>query len=312
MSNTNYILITPCKNEENHLLDLFNSLSAQTVRPLLWVIVDDGSTDSTPEMISQILSKNQWVLSLRLESKKRDIGKHVYYVYNSGFNFSMEYCRNNGMNYEYIGNIDADMVLNEDDYFQRMIDTFETNPKIGIMSSKVYSRSKNKLIEENDKGNLPMGSPRLWRKNCFNETDGYPLSYSADSVSNIIAKKKGWDLLTLDTIGATQARRTSSAGGLWKGYIIHGKSAYYRNYSFLFVVLKSFKLCFNNPYYIGIAYFYGFLLSTLCKDEKLQNQEILNYYHNEKFKETLSIYMKIYNQKINRFPDMLHKKKENH
>ena len=236
MEKYNYVIVTPCKNEENNLLNLFNSLLNQTVRPILWVIVDDGSTDATPHIINGIKKENDWILSIRLESKKRDIGKHVYYVYNTGFKFLQEYCKENNLTYNYIGNIDADMTLREADYFQQMIEHFESNSNIGVMSSIVYSLNEKKVpIIENNKSNLPMGSPRIWRRKCFDETEGYPFSYSADSVSNVIVKKEGWDLSVLNTIAAIQARRTSSAGGLWRGYIVHGKSAYYRDYNFLFV-----------------------------------------------------------------------------
>lgn len=301
--------MTPCKNEEVNIYSLYKSLSIQTIKPALWVIVDDGSTDGTPQVISKIQDQVSWVLSFRLESEKRDTGKHVYSVYNEGFKFLMEHCKINSISFDYIGNIDADMTLRETDYFQKMIDVFEKNPQIGVMSSRIYSVNKNSLIIENNKENLPMGSPRIWKKKCFDETGGYPLSYSADSISNVIVKKKGWDLITLDTIAAIQSRRTSSAGGLWKGYIVHGKSAYYRNYSFLFVVLKSLKLCFSYPYYIGIAYFYGFLVSFVHRDEKLQNQDILDYYRHEKFKETLNFYMSVFHQKIHSFSEYLNHKK---
>jgi glycosyltransferase involved in cell wall biosynthesis len=292
MENSNYILVTPCKNEENNLLNLYKSLSTQIIRPVLWVIVDDGSIDKTPQIINDILTQNAWVSSLRLESGKRDVGKHVYGVYNAGFKFAKEYCALNNINYSYIGNIDADMVLRENNYFQEIIAAFESNNKIGIMSSTIYYMHNDKLVRENNRDNLPMGSPRIWSKKCFDETGGYPYSYSADSVSNVIAKKKGWDLLILDTIAAIQSRRTSSAGGLWNGFIINGKSAYYRNYSTLFVILKSIKLCFVNPYYIGLAYFYGFFISTVRREEKFENQEVLIYYHDDKLNEIFLHYFR--------------------
>lgn len=286
------MIITPCKNEERNLPKLIKSLNKQTKKPNLWIIVDDGSTDSTPVIINSAKREHAWIESIRLESNHRDLGLHVYCVYNEGFTFLQAYCKIHNIPYEYIGNIDADMILEETNFFERLIAEFEGDRSLGIVSSRVYSVSKDKLIVENDKTNLPMGSPRIWRKECFEQTGGYPISYSADSVSNVIARLKGWKLKTVEEVSAIQLRRTSSAEGMWKGYLINGKSAHFRNYHPLFVVLKGVRLCFVNPYYIGIAYIYGYFVSVLNRQDKFNNKEVTDYYYKNKFKESLSYYLR--------------------
>ena len=69
-----YILITPVKNEEENLPNLIQSVVEQTIKPVLWVIVDDGSTDRSPEIIKEAQKKYSWIQSIRLESKSRELG----------------------------------------------------------------------------------------------------------------------------------------------------------------------------------------------------------------------------------------------
>ena len=282
--NRNYVLTTPCKNEESNLLKLIESVCMQTIKPKLWIIVDDGSTDNTSQIIDDAKKKHAWIQSIHLDSSTRDLGKHIYYVYNEGFEWLKKYSKLYNISYEYIGNIDADMILQQNYFFDKLLSEFENNHNIGVMSSRIYSVVNDKLLVENVKE--PMGSPRIWRKKCFDETDGYLISYSADSVSNILVKMKGWDTKILNNISVVQSRRTSSAEGMWKGYFVHGKSAYYRNYHPIFVIAKGVYLSFKKPFYIGAAYLYGYFVSILIKPDKLDNKKVTTYYH-QKHKEVL-------------------------
>ena len=98
-----YILITPVKNEEKNLSHLIRSVINQTIKPSLWVIIDDGSADNTPNMIKKAREEYEWIQSIRLDSTVRDRLLHLANVVKKGFDFALEYCRNNGINYNYLG-----------------------------------------------------------------------------------------------------------------------------------------------------------------------------------------------------------------
>ena len=61
-----YILVTPCKNEEESLPELARSVVNQAIKPKMWVIVDDGSTDRTPEILRDLALKHNWIQNIRL------------------------------------------------------------------------------------------------------------------------------------------------------------------------------------------------------------------------------------------------------
>lgn len=285
----NYLLVTPAKNEEKNLPKIVQTIAEQTLKPLIWVIIDDGSIDNTYNIIKEAQEKYNWVKGIRLNKHPRDLGKHYAYVCNVGFDFAIKYCKARNIPYDYIGNIDADMIL-KPEFFEELIRKAERNSKLGIFSPAVYSYNGSDLFFELNREDLPMGSPRLWRRECFEETGGYPLSYSADSVSNVIAKLKGWELKLFSELKAIQTRKTSSAEGLWKGYKINGIAAYFRNYHPLFVLTKGLKYLFERPYYTSIAYMYGYFSSVLRRMDKIDKEEVRLYYYHQKHKEAIEYY----------------------
>lgn len=286
-----YVLITPAKNEEKNLQDLIQSIADQTVKPIFWVIVDDGSTDDSPNIIQKAMEKYDWIQSIRLSEHPRDIGKHYAYVCNEGFDFATKFCGEKNVFYEYIGIVDADMRL-EVDFFYKLINEFEKNPKLGIASGDEYYYENGKLVLEDMRDDLPVGCMRLWKRTCFDETGKYCISDFPDSVSNAMAKLKGWDTRKFNYIKAIQVRKTRGLDGLWNGYKIVGMADYFRNYHPLFVFAKGMKYLFKYPYYPGVGYWYGYSISLLLRRDKIDNEMIRQYYYNTKYQEVKQFFLK--------------------
>jgi glycosyltransferase involved in cell wall biosynthesis len=131
--NRRYIVVTPCRNEEKNLPNLAQSITAQTLRPALWVIADDGSTDKTVEIVAEAEKNYGWIKGIHLAEHKEYMGTHISYVCTMGFEFAKDYCNENGISYGYIALVDADNVL-EATYFEKLIEEFEKDKKTGIAS----------------------------------------------------------------------------------------------------------------------------------------------------------------------------------
>ena len=296
-----YILVTPAKNEGNNLPKLIQCVTEQTIKPLVWAIVDDGSIDNTVDIIKRAKEQYTWIKSIRLEGLRRDLSKNYAYVCNTGFEFAIKYCEKNNLKYDFIGLLDADMLI-EPGFYSKMIEEFVKNPKLGIASGSLYYSIKDRLIIKNDREDLPLGSIRLWAKKCFEETGGgYYIGYSSDAVSNVLAKLRGWETRRFKEIRAVQTRETSSAEGLWKGYKYHGESAYFRNYHPLFVLAKGIKYSFEGRYFIGIAYLYGYLWSAIRRIDQIDNKELRDYYFHQKYKEVMQCYLVRLKRKAKRY-----------
>lgn len=284
-----YILVTPAKNEEKHLPKVAEAVIGQTAPPILWVIVDDGSTDHTPEVIENLESQFNWIRSIRLPPHPRDITFHYSYVCKNGFDHALGFCKTNGIQSNFIGLLDADTVL-EKTYFEKLSIEFNKNSLLGIASGHITDLPDEEVRWADLKNNkpdrpLPRGSGRLWRKECFFETGGYPVEPSPDSISNVKANLRGWEIRQFGHIRAIQLRETSGAQGLWNGYRINGSTAYYLNTHPLLVLLGAFSRSIQKPYYVGLAYSYGYLLEWLKGSPKINDPEIRDYYWNKRLKE---------------------------
>lgn len=321
--NRRYIVVTPCRNEEENLPNLVQSIVAQTLRPVLWVIVDDGSTDKTGKIIAEIEKKYGWLKGVLLEEHKEYMGTHLAYVCNTGFVFAKDYCAENKISYDYIALIDADNIL-EARYFEKLIEHFEkdaklgiasgnsafadvetfleelraTNPNVSVMDTEFWQIWNNATTQvQNSREDLPMGSARMWRKDCFEETGGYQPVPLPDSVSNAMAKMKGWRTRRFMDIKVIE-RQGLEKQGLWKGYKEKGESYFSLGQSLFLAVLKALKYSFNKPYYTGVAYFYGYIKSFILRKGRVNDDEIRHYYkhirseelkiyHNERLKKQL-------------------------
>ena len=278
--NRQYIVVTPCKNEGDNLPNLIQSIVEQTVRPVLWVIVDDGSTDNTPRIIKEAKEKYSWIKSIRLDESERDLGLHYASIVKTGFNFAVEYCKKNGIDYSYVGNLDGDLTL-ELTFFENIMKGFKKDPKLGVASGGtkhiIGDRVKYAKVEIDE----PSGGHMLIRRECFEECMGFPLSYSMDSVLKAKARLRGWKTKRFEESVATEIRDVNSAEGYWKGFVYKGKTSYYLNINPLHVMIRTILYLFRRPYYIGFAYIIGYLSDFIQRKEKIEDDEIKKYFWNK-------------------------------
>lgn len=285
-----YILVTPCKNEETSLPKLAESVINQTIRPDLWIIVDDGSTDGTSVILEKLVTENDWIKSLRLCQKPRDLGIHVAHVYRMGFDHAISECAEKQIEYEYVGCVDGDIVLDHN-YFEDLIAEFGKNSNLGICSGHIGNIIEGKVVWSNFNEDLPSGGARLWNRKCFEETGGYLLTCSPDSVSNVKAKLKGWDTRLFEQVKAMSTRPYAGAEGQFKGFKKLGSNNYFIGYTPIHALLKGIKLLYSrNGYFksgVGIAYISGYFVNYLRKNPRIDDLEVLEYYKKARLKEIL-------------------------
>jgi biofilm PGA synthesis N-glycosyltransferase PgaC len=185
-----YVLITPARNEAQYIEQTIKSMVAQTVRPLKWVIVSDGSTDATDEIVSKYLPENPWMELLRMpERKERHFAGKVH-AFNAG------YARVKDLDFDVIGNLDGDVAFDED-YYQFLLGKFAENPQLGVVGTPFkegsFQYDYNFVSIEHVSGQC-----QLFRRKCFEEIGGYlPRRIGGiDSVAVMSARMKGWQTRT--------------------------------------------------------------------------------------------------------------------
>ena len=275
-----YLLVTPVKNEETFIRDLIISMKTQSLRPVLWVIVDDGSTDKTPELIDTEAGETDWVKTIRLPLGERKRGQHYAHVCKCGFDYSIAKVND----WDFIGLVDADMVL-ESEYFEKLVSEFHQDEKLGIASGGLYYQGK----LEKRRLDHAIGGCRLFRRKCFMDIGGYKVYSSeyasADSIANTKAKIKGWKLRHFPQIMALHQRANQGVEGAWRSGFHEANVMYYFDYEPLLIVGAFISLLSKRPHYHAIAFVSGYLKNIILRKEHIPDEEIRRFFRKEKWQE---------------------------
>jgi biofilm PGA synthesis N-glycosyltransferase PgaC len=204
-----YVLITPARNEAEYIELTLKSVVAQTLRPLKWVIVSDGSTDGTDELVRKYTEANPWIELVQMpERKERHFAGKALAV-NAG------YARMAGLNYEVIGNLDADVSF-DPDYFSFLMDRFAENSKLGVGGTAFREGNLSYNYEFVGIEHVS-GMCQMFRRECYEAIGGYPAIRSGgiDLIAVLSARAKGWETRTF--VEKTFDHHRTQGGALHSG-----------------------------------------------------------------------------------------------
>lgn len=266
-----YVLITPVRNEQDFLPDLAKNLINQTIRPILWVIVDDQSTDHTWAIIDKLQKSFIWIKGIKAVSKYTYEYAYIRYFNNvqKGIEYAKDFCKKNEVNYNFIATVDADVKL-ELRYFEKLDIVFKNKPLLGVASGIVYEegmslRTFNKLNRE------PRGCALVFRRNLL-ETIG---TYQGDSNLLIKAKNRGFIVETFPTIKVLHRRKTGERPGY---FFSKGAYAYYTNYHPINMLLSSIYYGIYYSPLKGFYYLKGYLIKLFLRSQKISDDELKKHY----------------------------------
>ncbi len=181
-----YILVSPARNEAAFIEKTIRSVIAQTILPLRWVIVSDGSTDGTDDIVKKYLTDYPWIELVRMpERRERHFAGKVH-AFNAGW------ARVKDLPYDLIGNLDTDVSF-EPDYFEFLLQKFVENPKLGVGGTPFREGSFQYDYRFTSIEHVS-GQIQLFRRRCFEDIGGYvPRELGGiDLVAVISARMKGW------------------------------------------------------------------------------------------------------------------------
>ena len=170
-----------------------DSVVGQTVLPAKWVIVDDGSTDATPEILAKYAAKHPWIEVVRKPDRgARAVGPGVI----EAFYFGLERVRLE--NYPYLCKLDLDLDLPAG-YFEGLMARMEKNPRIGTCSGKPYFRaSSGRMISEKCGDEMSVGMTKFYRRECFEAIGGFVRGVMWDAIDCHKARQLGWIAVSWD------------------------------------------------------------------------------------------------------------------
>ena len=183
-----YVLITPARNEETFIEKTLQSVIKQTVLPVKWVIVNDGSTDSTGAIVRPYLTDHPCIELVDLPIRReRNFAAKVY-----AFNAGQEKVK--GLRYEIIGNLDADVSLDAD-HFEFLLNEFQKDPCLGVAGTIFEEYGGYSSGTDSFEGrNHVSGQCQIFRRTCFEEIGGYRANKAGgiDWMAVTTARMMGW------------------------------------------------------------------------------------------------------------------------
>jgi glycosyltransferase involved in cell wall biosynthesis len=278
MSSTKYILLTAARNEEEFIEKPLQSVIAQSIKPIQWIIVSDGSTDKTDQIIMSYTEKYNFIKLIKISGdKSRNFGskaKAIMYAYNSIEN----------ADFDFVGNVDADISF-ERNYYEKLFEKFENNDKLGIAGGIRYDFCDDKFILVHCAKNSVGGPFQMFRKKCFEDVQGYSsLKYGGiDAAAEITARFLGWEVQSFDDLTLFHYRCTGSARGkLLKSCIIDGYKLYHLGYHPLFFSLKMSSNILRKPILVRyLLNLYGYFSLFIKGDSTSLSKGISNYLKSE-------------------------------
>ncbi len=280
-----YVLITPARNEEAYIEKTIESVVAQTILPQRWVIVSDGSTDRTDEIVKRYASDYSWMELIRMpEHRDRHFAAKVQC-------FNTAYQKVKNMNYNVIGNLDADISFDKG-YFEFLLSKFSEIPELGVAGTPFIEDSSHYDYRFTNIEHVS-GACQLFRRECFEEIGGYlPIkSGGIDWVAVTTARMKGWKTRTFTEKKCFHHRSmgTGNSNALMT-WIRHGRKDYYLGGHPIWEVFRSIYQMTKRPYVIGGAFLLlGFTWSALSKTERSVSKELMKFHRAEQIQRLKNI-----------------------
>lgn len=273
------MLVTAARNEAAYLERTIRSVLAQTVIPEKWVIVSDGSTDATDEIIETYAKKNRLLEGIRLhrDGRDRNFAAKVHAIHQG-------HEKMKGIDYEYIGILDADVTLPED-YYEKIIDEFQKAPNLGVAGGFIHEpqggQFKNRRF--NTRASVA-GSIQVFRRGCYDSIGGLvPAVHGGeDTIAFIMAKMKGWKVEAYPHLIVHHHKPVTGVKMMLRGYYRLGKMDYSMGFHPAAEVVKCIYRLAGKPFFFGaMIQLCGFLTAFLSAVERPVSDEFVRYVRKE-------------------------------
>ena len=256
------VIVSPCRDEERTLSRTIASLSSQTALPLLWIVVDDGSTDRTPEILAEAATRLPWLRVVRRSDRgRRVLGGGVIEAFYDGLAAIPE-----GTPYDFVAKMDVDLEF-PPRYIERLLELFDAEPQLAAASGKVFRREGDGLVEEFMIDEMVAGQFKFYRREAFEKIGGFVREVMWDGIDFHRARMAGYATRSLDEpdLEITHLRLMGSSDrNVLRGRIRWGVGQWFMGSSFTYVLASGLFRMREKPHVIGgLLIVLGYLLGAL-------------------------------------------------
>lgn len=276
---TGYVLTTPARNEREGLPALVETMAAQSLAPLVWVVVDDGSDDGSREWLEQAKARLPFLEVLSApEAAGEYLGAHIARIKRWGLEQAIARARQRGQEPAGAGVLDADVLL-PPDHYAVLTELMASVPTLGVASSVLVAREGDRsFVEPFQRADLPRGPTQFFRVECLEAMGGLPPWPSFDSIANIKARSLGYETRLVSDLVAIQSRETASRYGHAAGYARKGRYAWFLGLHPLLVAARTAAYSARRPHHAGFHFLKGYLSSAAARVPRCPDPVVREHY----------------------------------
>jgi biofilm PGA synthesis N-glycosyltransferase PgaC len=276
-----YVLITPARNEEAFIEKTLESMVHQTFPPIKWVIVNDGSTDSTGSIVGRYAERYDWIeLVNRPVRKERNFAAKVH-----AFNAGQE--RVKDLEYEVIGNLDGDVSFDED-HFEFLLGKFKEDPRLGVAGTVFREEGYNSETDSFEGQQHVSGQCQLFRRQCFADIGGYFANKAGgiDWIAVTTARMMGWKTRSFREKWFFHFRHLGTAErSAFAASFSYGEKDYYLGGHPVWQLFRVTYRFAKPPYLVdGFALGLGYAWAMLRRVKRPISKELMKFHRREQMR----------------------------
>ena len=280
-----YCLITPCRDEASYARRTLEAVTNQSEPPARWIIVDDGSTDATPEILAEYAARFPYIEIVRRPDRRvRKVGGGVVDAFYTGYDII------DPSEFEYICKLDLDLDLPRR-YFELAMNWMEGHPRIGTCSGKPYFyrdgnpsspepfplTDTSALVAERCGDENSIGAIKLYRTQCFQQIGGFVREVMWDGIDGHRCRQRGWIAISSDhpELRFIHLRPMgTSHKNWWTGRARHGFGQYFMGTTPVYMLASALSRVLHPPMILGaIAMVYGYFRSMIARRPRYGDAE---------------------------------------
>jgi poly-beta-1,6-N-acetyl-D-glucosamine synthase len=267
-----YVIISPVRDEERHIKGTLNSVTSQGILPAEWIIVDDGSTDRTPQIIDEYAADYPWIrIEHRPNRGVRKSGGGVIEAFYAG------YGKLKSQDWDFIVKLDGDLTFSSD-YFEKCFEHFQLDPTLGIGGGIICHNLDGVHEPESNPQFHVRGATKIYKRACWEAIGGLWPAPGWDAIDEVKANMLGWKSFTFNELRLLHHRLTGAADGILRDRIKHGMACYISGYHPLFVAASCVSRLAQKPYLTGSAAIcYGYIKGYWTRAPRVRDAQFIKY-----------------------------------
>lgn len=263
-SELSYSIVTPVRDESQLLARLADDLTAQSVTPREWVIVDTGSIDSTPRIMRELEASIPWATSLVHEAGAAERGGPVV----RGFVAGAEAMSSKP---DVIVKLDGDLGL-DGDYFARQLQAFADDPCLGISSGVCHEMRAGRWVPLWGTRDHVWGAARAYRVECLEAVTPLTERQGWDEIDALRARLLGWKTGVVIDLPFRHYRTEGERDGQWRRWADKGTSAYYMGYRPSYLLARTLYRAYRQP--SALAMLPAYARAAIVRSERLPDESV--------------------------------------